>query len=72
MHPKAVGFVTMIVVDFSPHACGTGGWVVSRALGDFTAKHHLPGSQEPQKETLMDEVNQIAGVLRSSKFGFIS
>lgn len=66
MHPKAVGFVAMVVVDFSLHACSTGGWVVARALGDFAAKRHLPGSQEPQKETLMDEVNQIAFVHQNS------
>lgn len=37
--PKALGFIVMDVVFFSPHA-----WVGSIALGCFTADHHPLGS----------------------------
>lgn len=44
MHPKAVGFIAVDVVDFSPHARSAGGWVGAMALGELHGQASPPSS----------------------------
>lgn len=56
MHPRAVWFIAIHVVSFSPHACSTGSWVGAVTLRGLEVQTSLPISEEPWGGSITEEV----------------